>query len=268
MRIIQISDPHIVAPLRDASALVSGRLDTPALLQQAVARIAEVLPKVGRVDALLITGDVTDDGEPASYAECRRILAPLDLPILAIPGNHDARGPMRTAFADTGVMPATGPLDWVRDLPGLRVVGLDTLVEGQGGGTLGEDTLGFLDTALASAPDGPILVALHHPPFACGIRFMDAIGLSNSGALAEVLRRSEREVRLVCGHIHHVQIGTVGGCTALSAPSICSTFDVDFSTDAGAGFLSSPGGFLLHDWTDGLRTVEIPPIAGAGPFPF
>lgn len=264
MRLIQISDPHIVA----RPGLVSGRLDTAAALEQTVERIGDLRAKVGPVAALLVTGDITDDGDPASYALFREIVAPLGLPILAIPGNHDAREPMRASFADTGVMPEAGPLNWVRDLPGLRVVGLDTLVEGTGGGAFGVGTLDFLAAALKTAPEGPVLVALHHPPFSCGIGFMDAIGLSGADDLAEVLHRGARDVRLVCGHIHHLQSARVGGCAVLSAPAVCSTFDIDFRDDAPSGFLESPGGFLLHDWTTGFRTLAVPAMIGPGPYPF
>ena len=264
MRLIQISDPHTVAP----PARVSGRLDTVAALKRTVARIVEMQERAGPFSALLVTGDVTDDGAVDSYTAFREIVAPLGLPILAIAGNHDAREPMRTAFADTGLMPGTGPLDWVCDMPGLRVIGLDTLIEGQSGGKLAASSLDFLADALDAAPDGPVLVALHHPPFASGIAFMDAIGLSNPDDLAAVLRRADRDVRLVCGHIHGVQIATVGGCSVISAPATCSVFDVDFRTDAPAGFHDGVGGFLLHDWSTGFRTVEILPDPGAGPHSF
>lgn len=50
-RIVHIRDPHVVTPPR----LVSGWLDTPALLKRAVARIAARLPKIAPVDALLVT---------------------------------------------------------------------------------------------------------------------------------------------------------------------------------------------------------------------
>ena len=264
MRLIQISDPHIVAP----PAFVSGRLDTRVALERTVARILDLQVKAGPFEALLITGDVTDDGAADSYAAFREIVAPLGLPLLPIPGNHDVREPMRTAFADTGLMPATGSLDWALDLPGLRVIGLDTLIEGQSGGALTASSLDFLAEALESAPDGPVLVSLHHPPFASGIAFMDAIGLSCPDDLATVLRRSGRDARLVCGHIHGVHLSMVGGCPVISAPATCSTFDVDFRADAAAGFHDAPGGFLLHEWENGFRTVEVSHAPGSGPWPF
>jgi 3',5'-cyclic AMP phosphodiesterase CpdA len=264
MKLIQISDPHVVARVREAPGLVSGRLDTAAALERTVGRIVDLRARVGPVSALLVTGDVTDDGMAESYARFRAI----GLPVLAIPGNHDRREPMRAAFADTGLMPESGALNWICDLPGLRVIGLDTLVEGESGGCLGPATLGFLADALEAAPDGPVLIALHHPPFPCGIGFMDAIGLSDAYDLVDILRSVRREVRLVCGHIHNIQFATVGGCSALSAPALCSTIDFDFRDDAPAGFLDSPGGFLLHDWGTGFRSLAIPATRGDGPYPF
>jgi len=263
-RLIQISDPHIVV----SSALVSNRLNTVELLERTVERITKVLSKVGPASALLVSGDITDKGDGASYALFREIIEPLGLPILAIPGNHDRREPMRDAFADTGCMPETGPLNWVWDFPDLRVIGLDSLVEGQGGGSLDNATLDFLETALGNAPRGLILVALHHPPFNSGVRFMDAIALDDPQPLGEIIRRSERDVRVVCGHIHHVQITSVGGAPTISAPAVCSTFDIDFCADAPVGFLNKPGGFLLHDWDGEFRSIVVPLEVGDGPFPF
>jgi len=61
---------------------------------------------------------------------------------------------------------------------------------------------------------------------------------------------------------------TFGGASAISAPSICSTFDLDFRGSAPAGFMDEGGGFLLHDWTDGFHSYVVPLSAGNGPYPF
>lgn len=263
-RLIHISDTHIVVP----PALVSNRLNTAHLLERAVERIEEVLAKTGPVAGLLVTGDITDDGSAESYALFRKLIEPLALPTLAIPGNHDRREPMRAAFADTDWMPKAGPLNWTHDFSGLRVIGVDTLVEGVGGGALDRATLDFLDDALDGGPNGPALVALHHPPFASGLRFMDRINLDNPTALSEILRRSQRDTHLACGHIHSVITAMFGGALAISAPAICSTFDLDFRNDAPTGFMDDAGGFLMHDWTDGFRSYVVPLTAGNGPYPF
>lgn len=261
-RLLQITDTHLVVP----PALVSRVLDTAGFLRRAVARLEEALPRLGPLDALLVTGDLSDDGSRESYDLFRAMVAPLGLPVLAIPGNHDLREPMRAAFADLGLFPATGRLNWRKDIGGLRVVGIDTLVEGSGGGVIDGETLAFLDGALAF--DGPVLLAMHHPPFVSGIRFMDAIGLGDVGPLAACLERARAQVRIVCGHLHMVATGTVAGASAIVGPSTCSTFDVDFRPDAPVGFRPGAGGFMVHDWSGVFRSTHVPADIGEGPFPF
>ena len=106
--ILQISDTHIVPK----GALVSGRMDTADALARLVARISSIREQIGPIDALLVSGDLSDDGSAESYARFRSLIAPVDLPTYVIPGNHDARDPMRAAFAED--LPKTGPLNWSR----------------------------------------------------------------------------------------------------------------------------------------------------------
>ncbi|MEB8385858.1 phosphodiesterase [Rhodobacteraceae bacterium KMM 6894] len=262
--VLQISDPHIVAD----GALVSGRLETAAPLERLVMRLQDILPRIGPVDALLISGDVSDDGTPASYARFARIIAPLDLPTYVIPGNHDARDAMRDAFTDDGYLPATGRLNWHLPLGNVHLIGLDTLIEGAGGGTLDAATLAFLGNTLAALNGAPVLLALHHPPFATGIHFMDAIGLDNADALQDILRGYRGEVRVVCGHIHSMMTVALPPHIALSSPAPCSHFAYDRRAAAPVGYHEHAGGCLLHRWDGRFSTVHIPADPGPGPFPF
>lgn len=263
-RILHLSDPHLARP----GHAVFDRLDTAALLRAAVARITAQRDGIDPLDALLVTGDISEDGSAESYALFRDIVAPLGLPLLAIPGNHDDRTAFRAAFSDTGLLPRDGWLDWSHDIGDLRIIGLDTLVEGQASGALRPESLTHLETALADAP-GAVLVALHHPPFACGIPAMDAIGLTEGrDALARCVAAHPGPVRVLSGHIHNAMVGEVGGRTAITAPSICSTFDQDFRAGLPIGLMTAPGGAMVHDWDDGaFRCVTLPPERGEGPFP-
>lgn len=265
-RFIQISDPHVVVP----PGLASGRLETARLLEETVAHIRAHLPKIAPVDGLLVTGDISHDEGAESYTLFQAIVAPLGLPVHVIPGNHDLREPMRASFAG---MPKTGRLNWTRDVSGVRLIGLDTLVEGQGGGILDDATLSFLRAALANAQGRPVLLMIHHPPFASGIRFMDAIGLNGVAGLADILQDFGGEIRILCGHVHAMMVGAVGGAVALACPATCSMFDPDFRADAPVGFMTAPegqpaGGFIVHDWDAGFRSILIAPGGGCGPYPF
>jgi 3',5'-cyclic-AMP phosphodiesterase len=260
--ILQISDTHIVP----SGKLVSDRLDTAIALSQLVQRIASIRDQIGPIEGLLISGDLSDDGSAESYSHFKSLIAPLDLPIYVIPGNHDVREPLRAAFKEN--MPASGFLNFDHTVGGIHLIGLDTLVEGHGYGTLSSESLLFLRAALSRADGAPVLLALHHPPFACGIGFMDSIGLTNQDAFQEILRGYPGTLRIVCGHVHNMIVGDVAGHIAITSPSPCSTFAYDCREDASVGFMTQKDGCLLHRWSSGFQTVRIGPIAGSGPFAF
>jgi Icc protein len=173
---------------------------------------------------------------------------------------------MRAAFADH--LPTTGPLNWVRQVGDLTVIGLDTLVEGSGKGNLSPESLTFLKDALASTKGAPAMVALHHPPFSCGIVFMDAIGRTNRDAFRDAIRNHTDPLRIVCGRIHSFMVVDVVGHIALSAPSPCSTFALDLRPVAPIGFMAQEDGCLLHCWNAGFQFTRIGSTTGPGPFLF
>ncbi|HYP36368.1 MAG TPA: metallophosphoesterase, partial [Stellaceae bacterium] len=84
MIVIQLSDPHILAP----GELLYRRFDTAEFLARAVAQINRLDPLP---DVAVVTGDLVDHGEPPEYEHLRALLAPLTMPVFVIPGNHDAR---------------------------------------------------------------------------------------------------------------------------------------------------------------------------------
>ena len=103
-RVLQLSDLHVCAP----GGRVAGRLDTPAILRAAIDRLLARLDAISPVDAVLVSGDLSDDGTAESYDFVREQLDRLGLPLLVLPGNHDARDALRAAFADLPGMPGAG----------------------------------------------------------------------------------------------------------------------------------------------------------------
>ncbi len=263
-RLLLLSDLHVVAP----GTLCSGVLDTPALLREAVDAILARRDGLQPLDAVLVTGDVSDDGSEASYDCALRELRRLGLPLLAVPGNHDRRAPFRDARATAGSdLSSDARLDWTADIGGTRIIGLDTLVEGQGGGRLEPASLAHLETALKDIGDAPCVVALHHPPLSTGIRFMDGIGLANPEDLADVLVRRKGPLRIVAGHVHGVYHAMLGIHPVSTVPSVASAFMLDRREDAPVGFATGPRGFAVLDTGTGLF-AQCPLDHGAGPFPF
>lgn len=263
-RLLQLSDLHVVT----AGSKCSRVLDTREILRTAIDRLLERRPALDPLDAVLITGDVSDDGSPESYAFARAQLDRLGLPLLPIPGNHDEREAFREGFADLEFMPREGLIDWSVRVGETLVVGVDTLVDGQAGGRLRPESLEYLASTLTVADPRPIILALHHPPLRTQIRFMDAIGLENTPALAAVLERVSQEITIVAGHVHGVHLGRLDRHLVATAPAVCSSFALDLRDDAPVGFLSGPTGCAVIETAPGGSWSAIPLDHADGPFPF
>ena len=206
MLIAQLSDTHI----KPEGRLAYRRVDTALFLARAVEHLRGLDP---RPDVVLVTGDLVDAGLEEEYVRLRRLLAPLPMPVYLIPGNHDAREPLRRVFGGDGTK-FTGErfnnLHYTIETHAIRLIGLDTLVPGQGGGRLGPERLPWLEARLAEAPARPTLVFMHHPPFKTGIQGMDAQWLDDGAALGALIRRHPQVEGVTCGHVHR----------AIHAPSL------------------------------------------------
>src|SRR5215510_2308284 len=145
LRIAQISDLHIKPP----GQLAYGRVDTARALERCVAALNAFRPAP---DFVVISGDLADTPSDEEYDHLERLLKPLKLPFAAIPGNHDSRAMMRSAFPDRAYAFASGALNQKIELGGLDLLLLDSSVPGQPHGELDAPTLQWLDATLSSSP--------------------------------------------------------------------------------------------------------------------
>ncbi len=263
MLLVQLSDLHVLTSGKTLSGIVA----TDLLLEQCVAAVRALDPQA---DGVLLSGDLVDSGHPAEYARLREILAPLDLPIYVIPGNHDARETLRAAFHDHAYLPRAGPLNWQVEVAEVRLIGLDSSIPGEPGGRLDADTLAWLERTLAAAPEHPTVVALHHPPFDSGIRHMDAIGLANPEALAAVIRRHPQVERVLSGHVHRAISTRFAGTVASTCPSSAHQIEFNLRPEHPGGFIMEPPGFQVHRWVAGGSVVShlVPVGQFSGPHSF
>src|SRR5437762_2658702 len=248
MLIAQITDTHI----KPDGALAYRRVDTAGFLARAVDHLLHLDP---RPDVVLATGDLVDGGTAEEYQRLRRLLAPLPMPVYLIPGNHDDREAMRREFADHTYMPRNGFIQYVVDDGPVRLIALDTLLPGSGGGIVDTERVAWLDARLGEARSKPTLIFMHHPPFKTGIAYMDSIGLQGADALAEVVRRHPQVERVVCGHLHRSIQSRWAGTVASTAPSTAHQVVLDVREDAALGFTLEPPGYARHLWREGLGLV-------------
>lgn len=204
LKVIQLSDCHVSA---SADAVYRG-IDPRESLRSLLPAVQAWAP-----DLVLLTGDLAEDGSAEAYAFLSETLDALGIPLLTIPGNHDAPDLQARAFSQTAL---DQPL--VQDAGGWRLVLLNSAVEGKIGGALDGAMLEGLDKALAVG-GAPALVALHHQPLPTGSPWIDRYALDEPEAFWKVIDRHPR-VRAVCwGHIHHDFRARRGAIALLGAPS-------------------------------------------------
>jgi len=275
MLIAQITDLHIVAagkmfhsPRRAIPAAdpTWSHIDTGACLARAVATLNALTP---RPDVTVITGDLTEHGSGEEYENLRTLLAPLEMPVYMILGNHDSREGLRRAFGGDGYLPADGFLHYAIDDHPVRIIALDTHIPGAGGGELCTERLAWLDRTLAAERDKPTIVIMHHPPFETAIEHMDHAGLSNPEAFAAIIRENPQVERILCGHLHRTIDVRFAGTVAGTAPSAAHQLQMNLCPTAPAEFNFEPPGYQLHLWRNG-RLITHTAVIGdwPGPFPY
>ena len=178
------------------------------------------------IDAVVITGDLTHNGERAEWDALSRALAPClgHVPLLLLLGNHDCGALGITYDADTARMSrreaaalshphsryAHGLRVWWMD--GVKVIGLDSQAGNAGEilpplarGELGAMQIAALEGELAD--EVPTILALHHHP----LWSEWAHKLEDSDQLLALIDRRPHVMHVLYGHRHHAQNQRVGG---------------------------------------------------------
>lgn len=200
MKLIHITDLH----LRTPGETVAGR-DPAASLAAAIAQINR---NHADADLVVITGDLSDDGSIASYRLLAAAIEGLIPPARLLVGNHDSRA----AFASVFGLGDDGFVQGALQLPGSRLLFLDTLDEGAVAGRLCPRRLSWLDAELGRSTE-PVLIFMHHPPFDIGMPPLDACKLAAPDAFAALVRRHGKVRHIAAGHVHRLVSGSWNGVT-------------------------------------------------------
>ncbi|WP_327052398.1 metallophosphoesterase family protein [Halomicrococcus gelatinilyticus] len=232
-----VSDPH-VSTEREGTWKVFHRTRERlrTVLADAMAR---------DVDAVVLAGDLTEDGARIDFEAVDATLADAEVPTFAVPGNHDVRkafdahdGRPLSAFtanyASAGATGAAGGsspsgLPFHARVGGVDVIGLNSASTPDGAlddthdGAVSDDQLSWLDETLPGA-DAPVVVMHHNlPGLACGdLRsWRSSYPLRNADALVETLTGHGAPL-VVSGHLHLPAVSCAGDVRQVVAPALSS----------------------------------------------
>jgi len=240
--IAHTSDLHVFSGTLAPSLI---RPDTVDAARKVVADIAGFSPQV---DAVMITGDLANGGSAQDYALVQDILSPIGVPVFAVPGNHDARAGFRAAFE--GTLPfGPGPkLDYEAICGDLRIIALDTLIEGQVRGGLDDGQIAWLADRLADVTQRLTIVLMHHPAFPSMIAALDQMCLrAGRTDFEKLIVEYPGPLRILSGHIHRPFQTLWSGvwCAVSGGPSFQHALDM---TDRGPepSIAEEPFAYFIH----------------------
>ena len=269
MRILQISDFH----LRGDGKLSFQVVDTASFLKSTKAHLEHVFALDGqKPDMIVVTGDIADSGDEKAYLMVYEALSSFNVPVYAVPGNHDRRDRMvRILKGWTIPNPQTAPcLCYAVQTEEARLLFLDTLNPGSHAGHMREAELAWLDNELQSNKNVPTLIFMHHPPFITGLPAMDE-PFENREEMRTVLMKAPW-ARLCCGHMHRPIFTVWAGVPCVTAPAASMQIELDFTPEGGDTFRMETPGYLLHDFEDGVFNTHVCQIYKKtefdGPYPF
>ncbi|OIJ69819.1 metallophosphoesterase [Streptomyces mangrovisoli] len=241
MRILHLSDTHLRRPGEPGPNGVDATASLRLML--------DILRPQRGVDAVVVTGDLADDGAEEAYATLWELVGDFARalggpPVFCTTGNHDERGAFGKVLG-SGHLTADGTdrAESVPDLPageraavstvgGWRFVTLDSLVPGRVHGLLGAAQLAWLREVLAVPAEHGTVLALHHPPMALPTSAtQQAFGLRDPDGLADALRGSDVRAVLT-GHYHAQLFGMLGSVPVWVTPGVVNR--IDLATEPGA----------------------------------
>lgn len=244
MLLAQLSDLHISTP----DTAIGQFLHPVERLRSAI----DTLNGLDRpLDALVITGDLVDTGSAQEYRLLRTELDRCRFDWYVLPGNHDLPEAFATQFGDRPGVESGPPFQWVVDRYPLRLISLDTTLAHRNDGALDAERLEWLSDTLAAAPDHPTVVAMHHPPIATGMWWMEYTGLGGAAGLKRIVADNPQVVRVICGHVHR-DVSTTWGTTVVSAAkSLVFQSGLGLSEESVARLYDTPLSAPIFAW-DGV----------------
>ena len=245
--LVQLTDSHLFAE-EDGRLL---GMDTADSLSRVVDLVRAEQP---RVDLVLASGDLSQDGSLESYQRFAALTAAIDAPARWFSGNHDEPLTLQRACA------GTRRLDMVTDLGNWRLIALDSSIPGAVPGQLDLEQLEQLDAALETAGERHVLLSFHHHPVAVGCSWLDPIGLRNPEALFAVVDRYPNLRCILWGHVHQEIDSLRNGVRLLASPSTCVQFapgSEEFQVSSEA-----PGYRWLRLHADGALETGVSRVSG------
>lgn len=217
-RFVQLSDLHLVG----AADELLGSITPFELLKKVLQKVKELSPAP---DFLLLSGDMTHNGEENAYKLLDELLKSSQIPYYWLEGNHDNKKVMKKLEASLRVNPSRS-----FEHKGIYFILLDSVSDDKSHGEFSEKTLEFLSQELEKSKSMPCVVAFHHHILATSCPWIDRSMVENTSDFFEITSQYNHIQMVLHGHIHNAISREEENLLILSAPSTAFQFDLTQKT--------------------------------------
>ena len=243
MRIIHMSDLHLTkegVPIWDTNTMDHFN------------KSIEIIRGMKDIDAIVVTGDISNDGSEWTYRYADRLFSSLGIPTYCCPGNHDSLKVMLNEYKPSfyQVLPPSCKIK------GWKLVMLNSVVpadedpdQNKARGFLSDESLDYVIQELEEGL--PTIIALHHPPLEPG-GWLNRRLLDNRETFNQIIQSYSNARLVIYGHIHYFTDVQIGHIRYSSSTSVGFAFDKDLPK------------FQIADGLEGFSLIEIDNIIDIG----
>lgn len=221
---LQITDTHLFADEQKELLGIKTVQSFEAVVKHA--------GKYKNCQAVLSTGDLSQDHSVQSYLGFSQQIKKLNLPCYWLPGNHDMPSVMLPSLLSEGLAQTK-----LIESDFWQLVLLDSQVEGVAHGFLSVSQLEFLQQCLQKSSTKHTLICVHHHVLPVGSAWLDQHILKNSDAFLDVINPFSNVAAVLSGHVHQEGETIQDGVRFITTPSTCVQFKPnsdDFALDDAA----------------------------------
>ena len=244
MKIIQITDLHLRCD-KDYSVFDINTFQSARIIIDHISQVHKDL------NALVISGDISDDETSESYSNLLELTDQIDTKIYLMPGNHDSIKEIKKCASIGRVKSELYFVDdnWIYFM-------FNTKKDNSPNGLLKQDEIDIFTDMLRKNKDKYFMIFLHHHPVEIGSPTMDKMIIENANILLDLIRKNKSIRGVSWGHIHNVFETNINNAKLFSTPSTCyqskprsETFTIDKK--------EKPGYRIIHFSSSGNLETKV-----------
>ena len=170
-------------------------------------------------DVVIASGDISQIPSPTSYKLFEHLISSLDIPVLAVPGNHDDAQQLQSVVEKCPTDKAC-----IKIINDMLFLLINSQVKNKEHGQIEKEDLLYIESLLEKHKEKPVVVVIHHPPVLTGSNWMDKIGLNNKEEFLNTLAHYPNVKMVLFGHVHQEIESQFQHIRIFGTPSSCYQF--------------------------------------------